>query len=251
MSFNRKFFKFFNVALVSSALAFSGLEAKANSITNSPLDGATSITTKEIQGPGSIEINRVPEYRVRVSANEGGSVDGDTNYWVEDGQSTEVVFQPDQFYTLSGVYTNGSLAGNSLTNNFSVKSPLEVNAEFEPLKTEAGTPHQWLDNFGFNPEQGDSLKTNNYTLAQHYQLDTDPTDPEGYFHTRIEPGNLILTNTSPNVIYNVDRTESLNPIVWKNYLTITDVNTNYFDVNIDLKENRKGFYRASGKRIEE
>ncbi len=213
--------------------------------------GSTNVVFTNFTGNATADVNRdITEYKFEASAGAGGSVSGVTNQWFQSGHTNELTAQPTNTYYKFDNWTwnaNQSTSTNP-TNGFIVTNVLrDVRANFSPILTSSGTPHYWLASYGFDPTNGDSQVVNNYTLAQHYQLDTNPNSPTGYFHTAIQPGEVLLKNSSSKVEYWVDYRPFLIQGGWTEY-------TNHIpgqSGEIRVPTDKQGFYRGKGKRVEE
>jgi hypothetical protein len=191
-----------------------------------------SLITPSTQGSGQIE------YLTEKSLDN----------WYDDGTTKRLEAIPNQYYQFDGWTGQTNTSANPL--EFIVNEPLtNLVANFSVKRTESGTPFTWLANYGFDPEQGDSQIINNYSLWQHYQLDTNPNDSEGYFYTALEPGNIVLMNTSPKVEYGADYTESLSSANWQEYTNNVPGEIQETRIPIEMQGTR--FFRGRGKRVEE
>ncbi|MGN0458562.1 MAG: hypothetical protein ACI4IL_06310 [Eubacterium sp.] len=156
------------IALIAGivALATSGRknneETSVNNITTSSPDESNSYTTEpktEFTTESTTEKTTTTTtteaqpktYRVALSCNQGGEVEGDGEY--TEGERVIIIARANDGYEFDGWYEGSKKITDSTTYRFNIKSDMKLKAKF--LKVEEGSTEENLDNG--NEEQVDDF----------------------------------------------------------------------------------------------
>ena len=158
-----------------------------------------------------------PQYRVEPSIAGQGAISGLPGNWVDEGPIT-LDAVPDTYHQFDGWSGDTNTTANPLT--IHVDRPItKLTANFVPMLTARGTPHEWLARFGLTPDDDDRMMDDNYTVWQHYIADTNPTNPASFFPPLLLdtlPTGFVLTidPTSTNRLYHIDSRTNLLGTGW-------------------------------------